>query len=170
MKYKDYYEILGVKKDAPQDEIKRVYRKLARKYHPDVSKESDAETKFKEVGEAYEVLKDPEKREAYDQLGADWKAGQDGFQPPPDWQDNFDFGGGGYTQSNAQDYSSFLKTYLVAAGHQGVTIQVVVHTEDFNPKAIMSEQKCQLISKILLTLQTSHSLYKCPSMMSKGSY
>ena len=68
MEYKDYYEIMGIKRDASQDEIKRAYRKLARKYHPDVSKASDAEEKFKEVGEAYEVLKDPEKRTADEQL------------------------------------------------------------------------------------------------------
>ncbi|MEQ8206503.1 MAG: DnaJ domain-containing protein, partial [Woeseia sp.] len=74
MEYKDYYKVMGVKRDASQDEIKRAYRKLARKYHPDVSKESDAELRFKEVGEAYAVLKDPEKRTAYDQLGADWKS------------------------------------------------------------------------------------------------
>ena len=115
MEYKDYYKILGVKKGAPQDEVKRAYKKLARKYHPDVSKESDAEVKFKEVGEAYEVLKDPEKREAYDQLGANWKAGQAGFQPPPDWESKFDFGGGGYTQGNAHDYSSFFED-LFGAG------------------------------------------------------
>ena len=71
MDYKDYYKIMGVERDASQDEIKRAYRKLARKYHPDVSKEADAEQRFKEVGEAYEVLKDPEKRAAYDQLGAE---------------------------------------------------------------------------------------------------
>ena len=70
MEFKDYYEIMGVDRDAGQDEIKRAYRRLARKYHPDVSKEADAEARFKEVGEAYEVLKDPEKRAAYDQLGA----------------------------------------------------------------------------------------------------
>ncbi len=117
MDYKDYYKILGVEKGATQDEIKRSYRKLARKYHPDVSKEADAEVKFKEVGEAYEVLKDPEKREAYDQLGSNWKAGQEGFQPPPDWEKNFDFEGGGYTQGSNQGYSSFFEDLF--GGRQG---------------------------------------------------
>ncbi len=93
MEFKDYYQILGVARDASQDDIKRAYRKLARKYHPDVSKEPDAEARFKEVNEAYEVLKDPEKRAAYDQLGANWKAGQD-FRPPPDWDQGFVFHGG----------------------------------------------------------------------------
>src|SRR3977135_4213072 len=83
MKYKDYYAILGVKKDAGADEIKSAYRRLARKYHPDVSKEKNAEEKFKEMGEAYETLKDPENRAPYDQLGSH-AAGQE-FRPPPDW-------------------------------------------------------------------------------------
>jgi curved DNA-binding protein len=82
MDFKDYYATLDVSREASTDEIKRAYRKLARKFHPDVSKEVDAEARFKEVGEAYEVLKDPEKRAAYDQLGANWKAGQE-FRPPP---------------------------------------------------------------------------------------
>lgn len=116
MEYKDYYKILGVEKSASQADIKRSYRKLARKYHPDVSKETDAEAKFKDVGEAYEVLKDPEKREAYDQLGSNWKAGQEGFKPPPDWEQNFDFGGGGYTQGNAHDYSSFFEDLFGGGG------------------------------------------------------
>ena len=75
MDFKDYYNIMGLERDASQDEIKRAYRKLARKYHPDVSKEADAEARFKELGEANAVLKDPEKRAAYDELGANWKAG-----------------------------------------------------------------------------------------------
>ena len=108
MEYKDYYQILDVARKATQDEIKRAYRKLARKYHPDVSKESDAEARFKEVGEAYEVLKDPEKRVAYDQLGAQWKDGQD-FRPPPDWNTGFEFRGGGYTNPGGTDHSAFFE-------------------------------------------------------------
>ncbi len=90
MRFKDYYQVMGVPRTASQDEIKRAYRKLARKYHPDVSKEKDAEDRFKELQEANEVLKDPEKRAAYDQLGADWRQGQD-FRPPPDWGKGFEF-------------------------------------------------------------------------------
>ena len=109
MEYKDYYKIMGVARDATQDEIKRAYRLLARKYHPDVSKEPDAEARFKEVGEANEVLKDPEKRAAYDKLGADWKAGQD-FRPPPDWNTGFEFSGGGFTGGDAAQFSDFFES------------------------------------------------------------
>ena len=88
MKYKDYYAILGVKRDASADDIKKSYRKLAQKHHPDVSKEKGAEEKFKEIAEAYQTLKDPEKRAAYDQLGSGYQPGQD-FRPPPDWEKQF---------------------------------------------------------------------------------
>ncbi len=108
MDFKDYYQILGVSKTASQDEIKRAYRKLARKYHPDVSKEPDAEAKFKEVAEAYEVLKDPEKRKAYDQFGSQWQQGQ-GYQPPPGWEQEFGFGGGGYTETGTGGFSEFFE-------------------------------------------------------------
>ena len=111
MEYKDYYDIMGVKKDATQDEIKRSYRKLARKFHPDVSKEADAEAKFKEVGEAYEVLKDPEKRAAYDQLGSQWKAGQD-FHPPPGWDAGFEFSQGGDGGPGPRWFQRFLRVPL----------------------------------------------------------
>ena len=94
MQFKDYYEVMGVARGASQDEIKRAYRKLARKFHPDVSKEKNAEDRFKELQEAYEVLQDPEKRAAYDQLGANWRQGQE-FRPPPDWGKGFEFSGGG---------------------------------------------------------------------------
>jgi curved DNA-binding protein len=87
MKYKDYYRILGVERSAGEDAIKKAYRKLARKYHPDVSKEKDAEEKFKEVSEAYEVLKDADKRKAYDTMGF-YQPGQE-FRPPPDWEQQF---------------------------------------------------------------------------------
>ncbi|MDP2179947.1 DnaJ C-terminal domain-containing protein [Methylicorpusculum sp.] len=115
MKFKDYYQIMGVPRSASQEEIKRAYRKLARKYHPDVSKEKNAEAKFKELGEAYEVLKDPEKRAAYDKLGANWKAGQD-FNPPPDWEQAFEFKGGGFTSDEAGIYSDFFEQLF---GHTG---------------------------------------------------
>ena len=119
MEYKDYYKIMGVKRDATQDEIKRAYRKLARKFHPDVSKEANAETKFKELGEAYEVLKDPEKRTAYDQLGSQWKSGQD-FRPPPGWDAGFEFRDFGHEGMDAGGFSDFFETLFGrAAGRPG---------------------------------------------------
>jgi DnaJ-like protein len=83
--FKDYYAALGVARDATAADIKKAFRKLARKYHPDVSKEADAEARMKEVNEAYAVLSDPEKRAAYDQLGRGYQPGQE-FRPPPDWE------------------------------------------------------------------------------------
>ena len=92
MEFRDYYKILGVERAATADQVKTAYRRLARKFHPDVSKEPNAEARFKEVQEAYEVLRDPEKRAAYDQLGSEWKSGQQ-FRPPPDWGSGFEFSG-----------------------------------------------------------------------------
>jgi curved DNA-binding protein len=108
MEYKDYYKILGVERGATQDEIKRAYRKQARSFHPDVNKEAGAEAKFKDAGEAYEVLKDPEKRAAYDQLGANWKQGQE-FRAPPNWDAGFEFSGGGYTEADPSQFSDFFE-------------------------------------------------------------
>ena len=110
MEYKDYYEILGVKREASDAEIKSAYRKLARKYHPDVNKTKEAESKFKDINEAYEVLSDKAKRQRYDSLGANWQGGQS-YTPPPGFE-NFIFGGGqgGAYQSysfNGQDLGGF---------------------------------------------------------------
>lgn len=113
MKYKDYYAILGIARDADADAIKTAYRRLARKFHPDVSKESNAEEKFKEMAEAYETLKDPEKRAAYDQLGRH-DPGQE-FRPPPDWGQHFGQGQGqrGFDDIDLSDLFAGL------AGRQG---------------------------------------------------
>jgi len=121
MDYKDYYKVLGVERDAKPDEIKRVYRRLARKYHPDVSKEADAEARFKEVQEAYEVLKDAEKRAAYDQLGSQWRQGQN-FTPPPDWGRDFEFttSSGGREDAGFSDFfSSLFGAHSAFRGQRG---------------------------------------------------
>ncbi|HEX3951111.1 MAG TPA: DnaJ C-terminal domain-containing protein [Steroidobacteraceae bacterium] len=107
MEFKDYYTVMGVARDATDAQIKQAYRKLARKYHPDVSKEKDAEARFKEVGEAYEVLKSPEKRAAYDQLGKNHRPGED-FRPPPDWDAGFEFSGAGSGNSAYSDFFDSL--------------------------------------------------------------
>lgn len=119
MEYKDYYNIMGVDRDASQDDIKRAYRKLARRYHPDVSSEPDAESKFQEVQEAYEVLKDPEKRAAYDRLGQGWREGED-FRPPPNWAEGFEFSGGGFTAGDTGAFSDFFESLFGRGrGHGG---------------------------------------------------
>src|ERR1700723_4711809 len=113
MQYRDYYEILGLTRSADADEVKRAYRKLARKFHPDVSKERNAENKFKEVQEAYEVLRDPEKRAAYDQLGRDYRPGQQ-FRPPPDWSQRFG-DSGSQRFSDLNGFSDFFSTLFGGA-------------------------------------------------------
>lgn len=108
MQYRDYYKELGVERTASDDDIKKAYRRLARKYHPDVSKENDAESRFKAVNEAYEVLRDKDRRAAYDNLGRDYRDGQS-FRPPPDWQgEEFSFGGGG--QHDEGGFSDFFES------------------------------------------------------------
>jgi len=121
MQYRDYYEILGVTRGADADEVKRAYRKLARKFHPDVSKEKNAEEKFKEVQEAYEVLRDTDKRAAYDQLGRDFRNGQQ-FRPPPDWSQRFG-SSGGQRFSDINGFSDFFSSLFggsaAAGSHAG---------------------------------------------------
>ena len=155
MQFKDYYKIMGVARDATQDEIKRAYRHLARKYHPDVSKESGAEERFKEVGEAYEVLKDAEKRAAYDQLGANWKTGQD-FRPPPDWDAGFEFSGAGATDGNAAEFSDFFSSLFgqgFNARHAGGAAHQT-HGEDRHAKILIDVEDAYNGNTLTLTLQS----------------
>jgi curved DNA-binding protein len=121
MQFKDYYDTLGVSRGAPAEEIKRAYRKLARKYHPDVSKEKNAEAKFKDVQEAYEVLKDPEKRASYDQLGRDYRPGQQ-FRPPPDWEQHFGRSGT-HRFSDLNGFSDFFSTLFGGAASENPQVQ-----------------------------------------------
>jgi curved DNA-binding protein len=121
MQYKDYYQILGVRRNADPDEIKLAYRKLARKYHPDVSDEKNAEDRFKEVAEAYEVLRDPDKRAAYDQLGRDYRSGQQ-FRPPPDWAQRFGQPGG-RRASDLHGFSDFFSSLFGGTGFGGESAQ-----------------------------------------------
>jgi curved DNA-binding protein len=117
MEYKDYYAALGVGREATPEEIKRAYRKLARKYHPDVSKEPNAEARFKEVAEAYEALKDPQRRAAYDEVGQRW-SGRSPDQPPPGWDTGFEFGETGFA-GDAADYSDFFDALFGQRAHPG---------------------------------------------------
>ena len=128
--YKDYYQTLGVSRDASKEEIQKAYRKLARKYHPDVSKEPDAEARFKALSEAYEVLKDPGKRKKYDQFGSAWKQARQTGQPPPGWEGvQFDFGdlgqGGGFRFEGAgpgfggSGFSDFFEMLFGEGGRGG---------------------------------------------------
>ena len=134
MKYKDYYQILGVARDATAEDIKKAYRKLARKYHPDVSKEPGAEEKFKEVGEAYETLKDAEKRAAYDQLGR-YQSGQE-FRPPPDWGRQFhpDFGAGDVHFEDI-DLSDLFSALSGRARGRSARVNIPIPGEDYEMTA-----------------------------------
>jgi len=139
VEFKDYYKVMGVARDATDAQIKQAYRKLARKYHPDVSKEKDAEARFKEVGEAYEVLKSPEKRAAYDQLGKDYRPGQD-FRPPPNWDSGFEFSGAG---PGDESYSDFFDALFGAQARAGRGRRGAAHPgrgEDHHAKVLLDLQ------------------------------
>ena len=139
MEFKDYYRTLGVTRDATADDLKKAFRKLARKYHPDVSREADAEQRMREVNEAYAVLSDPEKRAAYDQLGRGYQPGQE-FRPPPDWDAGFEFSGRGFSPHEAADFSDFFAELFgrmgsagARHGHAGMRMQ----GEDHHAKVLL---------------------------------
>jgi len=157
MDFRDYYKIMGVARDATQDEIKRSYRKLARKYHPDVSKEADADARFKEVGEAYEVLKDPEKRAAYDQLGSNWQAGQQ-FRPPPDWNAGYEYRGADSGQVDPAAFSEFFESLFGrgtrAGQHQQPHAGFNQRGEDHHAKVLIAIADAYQGAKRTITLRS----------------
>ncbi len=142
MKYKDYYEVLGVERDAGPADIKRAYKRLARKYHPDVSKEPNAEDRFKEVGEAYDVLRIGNTRATYDNLGSGWHAG-DEFSPPPGWDSGVNFGGG--FSGEKFDFSDFLDSLFGGKASHGAPFGSRFHST----RARGGDQR----SKIVITLE-----------------
>ncbi|MFZ3041867.1 MAG: DnaJ C-terminal domain-containing protein [Thiobacillus sp.] len=134
MEFKDYYKTLGVARDATAEDLKKAFRKLARKYHPDVSREADAQLRMQEVNEAYAVLSDPEKRAAYDQLGSGHRPGQE-FRPPPDWDAGFEFSGRGFSPHEAAGYSDFFSELFGRMG--GTHAGFRARGEDHHAKVLL---------------------------------
>lgn len=149
MKFKDYYTTLGIDRNATQDGVKQAYRKLARKFHPDINKDADASERFKEIGEAYEVLQDTEKRAAYDKFGQNWRAGQD-FKPPPNWDTGFEFTGGGYTENDASQFSDFFESLFGARGGGARTSPFTSQRRHYRGKGQ------DLHAKIVISLEDSY--------------
>jgi curved DNA-binding protein len=173
VKFRDYYEVLGVSRNASEDEIKKAYRKLARKHHPDVNPgDKTAEGKFKELNEAYEVLSDPEKRKRYDQLGANWKAGAD-FTPPPGWEGaRVDFGdlgdlfGGGRGPSG---FSDFFESLFGDARRAGARAGpgFAMRGNDVEAEITLSLEEAHRGTTRSLTLQTTERCFDCGGSGSK---
>lgn len=158
MEFKDYYQTLGVSRDASADDIKKAFRRLARKYHPDISKEPDAEARMKELNEAFAVLSDPEKRAAYDQLGSRYHAGQE-FRPPPDWDAGFEFSGGGFSGADAAGFSDFFSelfgTHMGRRSAHGTHFRA--RGEDHHAKVMLDLEDAYQGAVRTLTLRVPHT-------------
>jgi curved DNA-binding protein len=153
MKYKDYYAALGVARDASAADIKKAYRKLAQKHHPDVSKEKGAEEKFKDIAEAYQTLKDPQKRKAYDELGRGYQPGQD-FRPPPDWERQFRGDRTGeYAAFDGIDLSDLFASLRDGGGRGGARASMQIPGEDYEVKVRLSLEDALNGTQVDLNLQ-----------------
>lgn len=157
MEFKDYYQTLGVARNATADDIKKAFRRLARKYHPDVSREPDAEARMKELNEAFAVLSDPEKRAAYDQLGSRYHAGQD-FRPPPDWDAGFEFSGRGSSGADAAGFSDFFSELFGAhmGGRPGRGAHFHARGEDHHAKVMLDLEDAYHGASRTLSLRVPH--------------
>lgn len=164
MQFKDYYEILGVARDESAENIKKAFRKLARKYHPDVSKEADAELRMKEINEAYAVLSDPEKRAAYDQLGRGYRPGQE-FHPPPDWDAGFEFSGGGFGPGQGAEFSDFFSELF---GRMGGARGFGAHHGDFRMPGQDHHAKVMLDIEDAFTGPTRQISLRVPQVDAQG--
>jgi curved DNA-binding protein len=172
--FRDYYEVLGVARDAKPDEIKKAYRKLARKHHPDVNPDSrEAEEAFKELNEAYEVLSDPEKRAKYDELGQNWKAGAD-FTPPPGWQqgprveyrdfgDIFGGAGRGGFADQSGGFSDFFESLFGNARPRGGVY--AMRGSDVEAEIVLTLEEANAGGTRSLTFQVTES---CPTCGGSG--
>jgi curved DNA-binding protein len=165
MEFKDYYKTLGVTRDATAEAIKKSFRKLARKYHPDVSKEPDAERHMQEVNEAYTVLSDAEKRAAYDQLGQGYQPGQE-FRPPPDWDTGFEFSGKGFPPHGGADFSDFFAELFGRMG--GGRSQFHGHTGDLRAQGDDHHAKIVLDLEDALRGATRQIDLRVPKMDADG--
>jgi curved DNA-binding protein len=152
MKYKDYYEAMGLPRTATKAEIKAAHRRLARKFHPDLNKKADAEARFKEVGEAYQVLKDPEKRAAYDRLGQR-PDNADDFRPPPNWNDGFEYSGRGDESGARGDFSDFFESMFGGGGAQRHPSSMQTAGQDHHAKIMIDLHDSFTGAQRAITLQ-----------------
>jgi len=166
MEFKDYYQTLGVARDATAEDIKKAFRKLARKYHPDVSKEKDADAYMKDVNEAYAVLSDPEKRAAYDQLGRGYRPGQE-FRPPPDWDAGFEFSGHGFNPRESADFSDFFSELFGRMG-TGFHAHAAPHGAHFRAQGEDHHAKVLLDMEDAFTGATRQLSLRVPKVDAQG--
>ena len=155
MEFKDYYQLLGVDRAATEADIKKAYRRLARKFHPDVNKAPDAQARMQEVNEAYEVLRDPQKRAAYDRVGRGWEGGQE-FRPPPDWDAGFEFSGGPQDGGDLGGFSDFFEALFGHARRGGTPWAGpgrALRGEDHHAKVLVSLEDAFRGATRTLTLQ-----------------